>query len=142
MPASKIQIEIMEKVDRIRMCGQGAIADFKKLCRKRGIDDDMLWVSRYVPEHMEVCKEVWDLWHTTKNFKVGDKVYIVPLTTTFFPNCVRATVMEVGDDGWGYRLRAFESDCPGIWMFDQWDKDLVPRTSKANRPVPKGLYVE
>lgn len=79
---------------------------------------------------------------TIERFNPGDKVYVVPTEFTFFPNCIRATVTEKNDDGWGYRLRAFESDLPGIFMFNIWDKDLQPRESKANKPVPSHLLIE
>jgi hypothetical protein len=142
MPFTKIQEQVMFKCDDIKMLGQGAKDDFKRLCRERKISDDLYAVYEYTEEHLKVCEEVWALWHTTKKFKVGDKVYVVPTTHTTIPTCIRATVTEVNDDGWGYRLRAWESDLPGIYMFNIWDKDLEPRTSKKQKPTPPELLIK
>lgn len=143
MPRMKVQQEAMLRIDEIKMCGQGAKEDFKRLCRERGVDENSLFFSSdYTQVHLDISNEVWALWHTTKKFKVGDKVYVVPLTHTTIPNCIRATVTEVGDPRWGYHLRAFESDLPGIYMFNMWDKDLEPRTSKANKPTPPELLIK
>lgn len=139
---TKIQQTVMLKLDDIRMCGQGAKDDFKRLCRERGINDDIFSYREHTQEHLDVCEEVWKLWHTTKNFKVGDKVYVVPTSSTIIPTCIRAIVTEVNDDGWGYRLRAWESDLPGIFMFNIWDKDLEPRTSKKQKPTPPELLLK
>ena len=74
---------------------------------------------------------------TTSNFKVGDKVYVVPGRPTFaFTHYIRATITEVGQDGWGYRLRTFLKDLPGIYMFNIWDEDLLPRTDKSQKKLP------
>jgi hypothetical protein len=141
MAFTKIQEEVMFKADDIKMLGQGAKDDFARLCRERGISDDLYWVSKFTKEHLKVCEEVWNLWHTTTKFKVGDKVHVVPTQPTLFTHCIRATVTEVNDDGWGYRLRAFESDLPGIYMFNMWDKDLQPRVGKTRKPVPPELFI-
>lgn len=67
---------------------------------------------------------------TTINFKVGDKVYVLPEKPTFpFKNCIRATVTEVRDDGFGYSLRAFKKDLPGIYMFNIFGE--LPTTLKG-----------
>lgn len=132
--------EIMDKIDRIRMCGKDARETFKRLCAERGISD-YPFCTEYTLEHLEVCQKVWDMWHTTEKFKVGDKVYVVPLSPTTIKNCIRAVVTEVGKDKWGYRLRAFRQDLPGIYMFNMWDKDLEPRTSRANKPTPPELLI-
>lgn len=55
--------------------------------------------------------------------------------------CIRATVTEITTDGWGYHLRAFREDLPGIYMFNMWDKDLQPRIDKTKKPTPKGLLI-
>lgn len=139
MPAKQ---EAMVMIDRIRQYGDAAKEDLKRAFLEHGLDEDDLWrCSRYDERHLAAAKEVWDRWHTTKNFNVGDKVYVVPLTFTTCKNCIRATVTEVNDDGWGYRLRAFESDLPGIYMFNMWDKDLRPRVGKKNLPTPPELLV-
>lgn len=76
-----------------------------------------------------------------KKFKVGDKVYVVPTGFTTFKYCIRAVVTEVNDDGWGYRLKAFLKDLPGVYMFNMWDKDLEPRVGKALKPVPEKYLI-
>lgn len=131
----------MHLIDMIKMCGTAAKEDLQRLGKERGIDN-ICFSYEYTAEHLEIAKEVWALHHTTKKFKVGDKVYVVPLTPTFIPNCIRAVVTEVGTDKWGYHLRAFESDLPGVYMFNMWDKDLEPRTSKANKTTPKELLIK
>jgi hypothetical protein len=65
-----------------------------------------------------------------KKYKVGDKVYVHPGESSRV--CyIRATITEL-DDGvfGGYELRAFEQDLPGIFMFNVWDDELLPRDSK------------
>ncbi len=75
---------------------------------------------------------------TTDKFKIGDKVYVSPGRPTYaFTYYIRATVTEVGQDDWGYRLRAFEQDLPAIYMFNIWDEDLLPRSSKKNKKLPE-----
>lgn len=71
-------------------------------------------------------------------FKKGDWVYVCPerpvCSITHF---IRAIITEDDPDPeWGYRLRAFKQDLPGIWMFNIWDQDLMPRTSKAMLKIP------
>lgn len=139
MPAKQ---EAMLMIDCIRQYGDAAKEDLKRVFREHGLDeDDLWWCSKYDERHLAAAKEVWDLWHTTKNFKVGDKVYVVPLTFTTCKTCIRATVTKVNDNGLGYLLRAFESDLPGIYMFNMWDKDLVPRVGKKNKPTPPELLI-
>lgn len=135
------KIEAMLMIDRIGMCGKKAREDFQRLCRERGIDDSVYFVSQYTKKHLEVAKEVLKLWHTTDKFKVGDKVYVVPLTPTMMPTCIRAIVTEV-DKERGYFLRAFTRDLPGIYMFNIWDKDLEIREGKAQKPTPPELFLE
>lgn len=143
MPRTSVQQQAMLRIDGIKMCGPGAKEDFKRLCRERGVEEDSLFFSSdYTQVHLDIANEVWKLWHTTTKFKVGDKVYVVPLTHTTMRTCIRAVVTEVGDDGWGYHLRAWECDLPGIYMFNIWDKDLEPRTSKKSKPVPPELFIE
>ncbi len=141
MKISEVQIEVMHKLDRIKLWGQGAKDDFKRLCIERGIESSPFAVE-YTKAHLEVCEEVYKLWLTTKKFKVGDKVYVVPTDPTVCETCIRATVTEVNDDGWGYHLRAFRSDLPGLFLFNMWDKDLEPRTGKENKPTPPKLLIK
>src|SRR4051812_22296329 len=126
-----IKAEIMLLYDRIG--GRRARKDVTALCKERGVEE-------YVPgsckpghekAYLAICKEVYARWHTTTKFKVGDKVYVKPDESSIFPNWIRATVTETGDPKWGYHLRAFRQDLPGIYMFNIWDKDLLLRTSKA-----------
>lgn len=132
----------MNLIEQIKMYGAVAKADLNRICKERGIENDPFFSYEFTELHLEIAKEVYALWRTTKNFKVGDKVYVVPLMPTTIPTCIRARVEEVGTDGWGYRLRAFQSDLPGIFMFNMWDKDLKPRTSKAVMPTPPELLIE
>jgi hypothetical protein len=141
MPRTETQQKAMNLVESIRQCGRAAVEDLKQLCRDRGVEDDLCFTVDYKDHHLAIAQEVWNRWHTIKNFKVGDKVYVVPLTHTLMKSCIRATVTEVNDDGWGYRLRAFESDLPGIYMFNMWDKDLQPRVGKKNKPTPPELLI-
>ncbi len=137
MTLTETQRKMMHLGDSIRACGKAAVEEFNQLCRERGIEDLFFCAIRdYTDQHVEIAQKVHDNWHTTKNFKVGDKVYVVPLTHTLMETCIRARVIEVGNDGWGYRLRAFENDLPGIYMFNMWDKDLIPRVGKKVMPTP------
>lgn len=138
--ATERQHEIRQKTDEIKYLGKGARADYERLCKERNLEDE-LFSFEFTEAHMEVCELVWAMWHTTEKFKVGDKVYVVPLQPTIMPTCIRATVTEVGTDRWGYHLRAFESDLPGIYMFNMWDKDLEPRVGKKVKPTPKELFI-
>lgn len=70
---------------------------------------------------------------TANSFKRGDKVYIYPGKCNHFTHYIRATVVDVDDKG--YLLKSFQQDLPGIWTFNVWDIDLIPRTSKAKRIV-------
>ena len=115
--------------------------EFKELARERGLDENVYFLAEYTDEHIKVMQEIWNRWHTTNNFKVGDKVYVVPNHITTMKTCIRATVTEV-DSKRGYFLRAFESDLPGIYMFNIWDKDLEIRTSKKNKLTPKEFFIE
>jgi hypothetical protein len=99
---TEVQKEAMNKVESIRMCGKKAYEELKAALRERGLEDDAWFSYDFTDKHLEVAKEVWDRWHTTNNFKVGDKVYVVPLTSTIMKNCIRATVTEITTDGWGY----------------------------------------
>ena len=40
---------------------------------------------------------------------------------------IRAIITEIDNTGWGYQLRAFQQDLPGIYMYNVWDVDLIPR---------------
>lgn len=134
-----INKEAMLSYDRIFMCGKDARDDLRKSCENRGIESHYGFLKpEEVEPYLEVCKDVWARWHTTNNFNVGDKVYVKPSEHSIFDNCIRATVTEISTDGWGYHLRAFKKDLPGIFMFNMWDKDLLPRTGKANKPANQG----
>jgi hypothetical protein len=136
-----INKEAMLIHDRISACGQDAKDDLTKACEKCGIEDYHFLKPEDVEPYLEICREVLARWHTTDKFKVGDKVYVDPGKPTFaFTNYIRATVTEISTDGWGYHLRAFEQDLPGIFMFNIWDKDLLSRTDKANKPLPESHY--
>jgi hypothetical protein len=88
---------------------------------------------------------------TNENFKPGDHVYVIPDTNTrdyyrqHEPNSkktkeklhyIRATVTDLDENNQGYNLRAFAADCRGIYMFNQWDRDLIPREGKLKTLVP------
>ncbi len=141
MSRTETQQKTRNLIESISMCGKAAIEDLREAYRELGIEDDLYSSAAYADQHLEIAQKVWDRWHTTKNFKIGDKVYVVPLTFTIIKNCIRATVTEINDDGWGYRLRAFESDLPGIFMFNMWDKDLCPRIGKKQKPTPTELLI-
>jgi hypothetical protein len=137
------KFEAMDLIDRIKTYGKAAKEDLKQTFVKNGLSEhDLFFSSDYTELHLKLAKEVMARWHTTKKFKVGDKVHVVPTDKTLIPYCIRATVTEVNDDGWGYRLRAFESDLPGIYMFNMWDKDLEPRVGKARKPTPPELLIK
>jgi len=134
-----INTEAMLSYDRIFMCGKAAREDLRDSCKKRGIEDHYGFLApENVKAYLEVCKDVWDRWHTTNNFKVGDKVYVKPREPVLFRDFIRATVTEAGDPKWGYHLRAFRKDLPGIFMFNMWDKDLIPRTNMKRKFLPDG----
>lgn len=65
---------------------------------------------------------------TTNKFKVGDKVYVFSGKDPSSDYVIRAIITSIEDSS-GYNLRAFKKDLPGIYMFNIWDYDLVPRTS-------------
>ena len=133
-----IDTEAMLAYDRIFMCGKAAREDLRESCKDRGIEDHYGFLKpENVASYLEVCKKVWARWHTTNNFKIGDKVYVKPSEPVIFRDYIRATVTEVGDDGWGYHLRAFEQDLPAISLFNIWDKDLIHRTSKKKKFLPE-----
>lgn len=132
-----INTEAMLSYDRIFVCGKDARQDLRDSCKKRGIEDHYGFLKpENVEAYLEVCKDVWARWHTTNNFKVGDRVYVKPSEPVVFRDFIRARVTEISTDGWGYHLRAFTQDLPGIFMFNQWDKDLIPRTSKKRKFLP------
>ena len=131
-----IDTEAMLAYDRIFMCGKGALDDLMESCKKRGIERHYSFLkAENVEAYLEVCKEVWARWHTTKKFKVGDKVY-VKSNESYFRECIRARVTEVSEKG--YHLRAFTQDLPGIYLFNIWDKDLIRRTNKKKYFLPYG----
>jgi len=143
MSRTENQQKTINLIESIRMCGKTAFENLNRNFRDCGIEDDLFFSRDYTDKHLEIAQAVWNLWHTTNNFKVGDKVYVVPLTHTLMKNCIRATITEAdNNDGWGYRLRAFESDLPGIYMFNIWDKDLQPRIGKKNKPTPPELLIK
>ncbi len=141
MARTEAQQKAMNLIESIRMSGKAAVEDLRRTCREHGVEDDLFFSSDYADQYLQIAQEVWDRWHTTNNFKVGDKVYVVPLTHTLMENCIRARVTEIKDDRWGYRLRAFKSDLPGIYMFNMWDKDLQPRVDKKQKPIPPELII-
>jgi len=142
MSLTENQKKTVYLVESIRHCGRLAVEDLRRAYHEHGFEDDICISYRdYTDKHLEIAQDIWNLWHTIKNFKVGDKVYFVPLTYTSMENCIRATVTEVNDDGWGYRLRAFQSDLPGIYMFNIWDKDLQPRVGKKQKSTPSELRI-
>lgn len=142
MPTESIQQKVMHAVDKIKLWGAGAKEDLRRLCTLYAIaHPDACSIDEYTDSHLKVCEEVKKLWLTTDKFKVGDKVYVVPTSETPCDTCIRAVVTEVSTDGWGYHLRAFKSDLPGIYMFNIWDKDLVPRKNKTALPTPKAFLI-
>lgn len=132
------QRKAMNLVDHIKCYGKLACEDLKQSFQNQGLPSDVYFTSEFTEKHLEVIQEVYNRWHTTNNFKPGDKVHVVPSDpeSSFFPYCIRATVTGISEKS-GYDLRAFQSDLPGIYMFNIWDKDLVPRIGKARMPVPK-----
>ena len=75
---------------------------------------------------------------TNTQYKVGDKVYVHPCIgeeSSFFKYYIRATITDL-DERFGYLLRAFKEDLPGIYMFNIWDVDLLPRSDKSNKLLP------
>lgn len=121
-------------------CGEKAREDFKQACIDNGIKDHPFFCREYTKEYLEIARKVFAVWHTVNKFKVGDKVYVVPLfrPSVSMTNCIRAVVTDV-DEKYGYWLRAFRKDNPGIHMYNIWDKDLETRTNKKNKPIPTGL---
>lgn len=71
---------------------------------------------------------------TLLKFKVGDKVHVLPQWPTSMHYCIRAVITDVDDC---YHLKAFLQDLPGVWMFNIYDKDLIPRINKKRIPTPK-----
>ena len=68
---------------------------------------------------------------TTCDFKVGDKVYVNPGNRVeggeeHFECYIRAKITGI-DEKQGYLLKAFKQDLPGVYMYNIWDKDLIPR---------------
>lgn len=61
---------------------------------------------------------------TTKNFKVGDKVYVYENDLI-----IRATIIKITPD-LGYMLKTFKQDLPGLWMGRIWDHHLTLRQDK------------
>lgn len=130
------QRKAMNLVDYIKCYGKLAREDLKQSLQNQGLPYDVCFTLDFTEKHLEVIQEVYNRWHTTNNFKAGDKVHVLPSESSFFPYCIRATVTGISEKS-GYDLRAFESDLPGIYMFNIWDKDLLPRVGKAKMPVPK-----
>lgn len=139
MQLTENQINARLQLDQIYNCGQEARSDLRRLCQEHDILDTLNYTNLI---YLKVIKIVWNLWHRTDKFKVGDKVHVVPLTPTFSKYCIRAVVTEANDDGFGYRLRAFKKDLPGIYMFNIWDKDLQPRSGNVRIPTPNDLLLE
>lgn len=123
--------ELMLIMDNLNSLGQSVREELEAQC------PDIFFWYKLEPDQIEayltVCRKIWAKWHTTEKFKVGDKVYVHPGRHSIYKNCIRATITEINNDGYGYRLRAFEQDLPGIYMFNIWDKDLSPRTNKSHK---------
>lgn len=130
-----ISQDAMLAYDAIFICGKKARQDLVKSCEARGIESHYSFLpTKDVETYLEICNEVFARWHTTDKFKVGEKVYVVPGEPSILKTCIRATITEI-DEKWGYHLRAFKQDLPAIFLFNIWDKDLMPRTGKANKIV-------
>ena len=69
---------------------------------------------------------------TNNKFKPGDKVYLKPKNWSGLSCYIRATVQEPSDNV-GYLLKAFKEDCRGIWMFNFWDHEMLPRFNKSKK---------
>jgi hypothetical protein len=127
----ELRKKLMLAHDEICMLKEGR-KDFAKLCLEHGLEEFFLIglvPADQLQTYIDLCGQVYAKWHTTDKFKVGDKVYVVsgwPCETYH----IRATVTEVSTDGWGYHLRAFRQDLPGLFLFNIWDKDLIPRTGR------------
>ena len=139
MTLSEKQKEAKTLVEIMMGCGRVMMEDLRKACRDRNLEDGLCWTT---DDHLEVVKGIWDRWHTTSKFQVGDKVHVLPTGPTRMKTCIRATITEVGSDGWGYRLRAFKRDLPGIYLFNIWDFELVPRLDRRPIPTPPELVCE
>jgi len=137
----KLQVALL--ADRVESCGWSARREVTALCEKRGVEELFLGgrcKDGQEEEYLAILREIFDKWHTTNKFKPGDKVYVDPgKPADVFKNYVRATVTEICPR-WGYHLRAFEKDLPGIYMFNIWDKDLIPRTDKRNKKLPDHYF--
>lgn len=135
------QREARNLFDRIRdTCPREAKEEIRQACEERGVSSDLYFSYEFSETHLEILREIWNRWHTTVKYKPGDKVYVIPSERgmSIFPHCIRATVTGISKDSkTGYDLRAFASDLPGIFMFNIWDKDLLPRVGKAKLPVSK-----
>lgn len=120
---------------------EGAEDEVTKLCKERNIKESLFGGrcgDGQEEAYLAVVKQVWKKYHTTNQFQVGDKVYVDPGKPYCgtFKNYIRATITEAGDEKWGYHLRAFQQDLPGIYMFNIWDKDLLLRKDKSNKKLP------
>jgi len=79
---------------------------------------------------------------TCAQFKIGDKVYVHPGEGSYsFKHYLRATIDDIGNCYIPnipkcYLLRAFKQDLPGLYMFNIWDCDLIPRKDKSNKILP------
>lgn len=134
-----INQEVMLATDYIEMCGRCAKQDLIETCKQHGIKESYYFLKpEEIEKYLGICKEVLARWQTTNKFKVGDKVYVNPGRFCTCKNYIRATITEVTSD-WGYHLRTFVQDLPGLFMFNIWDKDLLPRTNKKNKPLSEEL---
>ena len=141
-PATK---EAMNLWDSLQWCGVheqteqnphgDARDEVSKLCEDQNIEETLFGGRAKAGQeeaYLKICKEVWAKWHTTKKFKVGDKVYVQPDKDSRIESCIRSTIIAIRAD-MGYMLKAFQTDLPGIWMFNIWDKDLLPRKDKSKK---------
>jgi hypothetical protein len=131
--------DIICHIDAIKYQYQ-AEAELEALCKEQGIDylDIRLyrWEKLYVDKLRAILDDILSRYRVSKNFKVGDKVYVEPdRPTRVFEHYIRATVTSV-DEKKGYELRAFKEDLPGIYMFNIWDRNLILRVGKSKKKLP------
>lgn len=94
-----------------------------------------LWEGRYVTQWRRLHQLIGSV-ETNLLYKVGDNVHVRSDDPRSTHN-IRAVVTKVTTNGLGYMLRAFQQDLPGIYMFNMWDRELVPRTGKARLPFKR-----
>jgi hypothetical protein len=121
----------MDATDNIKMLGPEAIADYTRLCTQHNVESFIYTLPRNFTEtHLKICETIWKSYHTTNNFKIGDKVYLK--TESHY---IRATITYKSQKG--YELKAFKKDTPNIHFVNIWDKDLIPRKNQLKKKMPK-----